>query len=157
MFLGQRVLPRQLFRFVERVKSRPRWFYQQSGVIPYRFKGEKPEVLLITSRGRGRWIIPKGVIDPGMTAIESACKEAYEEAGIRGEAGATALGKYQYEKWGGTCTVAVFALKVLTVLESWPEDGIRRRKWMSVEKAAQVVEEPGLRKFILAVSHSVAF
>jgi phosphohistidine phosphatase len=136
------------------VKSRPAWFYEQSGVIPYRLKGKKPEILLITSRGRGRWIIPKGVIDPGTTAIESACKEAYEEAGIRGEVGAKALGKYQYEKWGGTCTVAVFALKVTTVLETWPEDAIRRRKWMRVEKAARAVEESALKKLILTISNS---
>jgi phosphohistidine phosphatase len=136
------------------VKSRPAWFYEQSGVIPYRLKRKSLEVLLVTSRGRGRWIIPKGVIDPGTTAIESACKEAYEEAGIRGEVAAKALGKYQYGKWGGTCTVAVFALKVTTVLETWPEDAIRRRKWMRLEKAARAVEESALKKLILTISKS---
>jgi len=134
------------------VKSRPPWFYQQSGVIPYRLKRNGTEVLLITSRGRGRWIIPKGVIDPGTAAIDSACKEAYEEAGIRGRASAKALGNYKYDKWGGTCTVTVFALKVSTLLEKWPEDSVRRRRWMSVEEAAQAVEEPALRKLIRGIS-----
>ncbi|MEY2491219.1 MAG: hypothetical protein QOH24_170 [Verrucomicrobiota bacterium] len=134
------------------MKGRPPWFYQQSGVIPYRLKRNKAEVLLITSRGRGRWIIPKGVIDPGTSAIDSACKEAYEEAGIRGQTSATALGKYQYDKWGGTCTVTVFALEVSTLLETWPEDSVRRRRWMSVQEAAQAVEEPALRKLIQGIS-----
>jgi 8-oxo-dGTP pyrophosphatase MutT (NUDIX family) len=127
---------------------KPPWFYQQSGVIPYRIKGRAVEILLITSRRRGRWIIPKGIIDPGTTAIESACKEAYEEAGIRGRPSATALGKYQYDKWGGTCTVEVFALEVSSVLETWPESGVRRRQWMSVGAAAKAIEEPALKRLI---------
>jgi len=33
---------------------------QQSGVITYRKKQGKLEILLITSRNKGRWIVPKG-------------------------------------------------------------------------------------------------
>lgn len=135
------------------VPSPPSWFYQQSGVIPYR-RGDSPnelEVLLITSRGRGRWIIPKGVIDPGETPIDSAQREALEEAGIEGKSWATALGEYQYKKWGGTCVVEVFALEVTKTHDAWPESNIRRRQWMSVKKAAEAVEESGLKKLILKV------
>jgi 8-oxo-dGTP pyrophosphatase MutT (NUDIX family) len=134
------------------MKRKPSWFYQQSGVIPYRIKGSKVEVLLITSRRRGRLIIPKGIIDPGTTAVKSACKEAYEEAGIRGQPSITALGKYQYRKWGGTCTVEVFTLEVSSMLETWPESEVRRREWMSVKQAGKAVEEPALKKLILSLS-----
>jgi phosphohistidine phosphatase len=133
------------------MKRRPAWFYRQSGVIPYRLKPDEVEVMLITSRGRGRWIIPKGVIDPGATALETACNEAYEEAGILGQTSAKPLGEYQYEKWGGTCTVTVYGLKVSSVLKTWPEDGVRRRQWMSVRKAVKAVEQPALKKLIVAV------
>jgi phosphohistidine phosphatase len=143
----------QLFSFPWNMKRRPPWFYQQSGAIPYRLKQEEVEVLLITSRGRGRWIIPKGVIDPGMSARETACNEAYEEAGIHGQASARALGKYQYDKWGGTCTVKVFGLKVSSVLKTWPEDDVRRRQWMSVSQAVQAVKQPALKKLILRFLH----
>jgi phosphohistidine phosphatase len=132
------------------VKSRPSWFYHQSGVIPYRTNGSELEILLITARRRSRWIIPKGVIDPGMTAVESACKEAYEEAGIRGRVNSAPAGEYQYRKWGGVCTVQVFALEVLDVLETWPERSVRRRQWMSIEEAAKAVEEPALKGLILS-------
>jgi 8-oxo-dGTP pyrophosphatase MutT (NUDIX family) len=130
------------------MKSRPSWFYKQSAVIPYRGAGADLEILLITSRKRGRWIIPKGVIDPGTTAIESACKEAYEEAGVQGEANPRCAGEYKYEKWGGTCAVQVFALSVRTVLDSWPEDDIRERKWMSKQEAAKALEISALKKLI---------
>ena len=110
------------------------------------------EVLLITSRRRGRWIIPKGVIDPGTKAVESPSKEAYEEAGIRGRVSSQPLGNYQYRKWGGICTVQVFALEVLDVLETWPESSFRRRQWIGVEEAANAVEELALKKLILRIS-----
>jgi 8-oxo-dGTP pyrophosphatase MutT (NUDIX family) len=133
------------------MRSRPWWFYQQSGVIPYRVIQGETEVLLITSRRRARWIIPKGVIDPGSTAGESALKEAYEEAGIRGSLSPDPIGEYSYEKWGGTCTVKLFLLNVHTVLEAWPEASIRERRWMTVEAAAAAVEEPELQDLILKV------
>ena len=34
--------------------------FQQSGVIPYRINDGKVEVLLITTRSRQGWVIPKG-------------------------------------------------------------------------------------------------
>lgn len=137
------------------MKRRPLWFYHQSGVIPYRTtKSGDIEILLITSRGGKRWIIPKGIIDPGTTALESACKEAYEEAGLTGRPAATAFGKYQYQKWGGACTVEVFPLEVLSVLDTWPESDVRRRQWMSRKEAAKTVKEPALKKMLRSFSVS---
>lgn len=135
------------------MRSRPPWFYRQSAVIPYRVTGTGVEILLITSRGGKRWIIPKGIIDPGTTAVESACKEAYEEAGIRGRPSGSALGKYQYEKWGGLCTVEVFTLEVVEMLDAWPESGVRRRKWMPVKEAAKTVKEPELKQLMLKIRY----
>jgi 8-oxo-dGTP pyrophosphatase MutT (NUDIX family) len=52
----------------------------QAGVIAYRDNHGKIEVLLITSRDTGRWIIPKGNIGGRTTPAKAAEKEAYEEA-----------------------------------------------------------------------------
>jgi len=135
------------------MKTRPSWFYKQSAVIPYRTVATKLEILLVTSRRKRRWIIPKGIIDPGTTAVESACKEAYEEAGVKGRSDQRVVGKYEYKKWGGTCVVKVFALEVKSVLGSWPEAELRKRKWMTKKQAVKQVEHPGLsaiiRKFSL--------
>jgi phosphohistidine phosphatase len=139
---------------VFRVKRRPPWFYKQSAVIPYRITGAGVEVLLVTSGGGKRWIIPKGIIDRGMTAVESACKEAYEEAGVRGQPSHTAIGEYRYKKWGGVCNVRVFSLEVSTVLDTWPESEVRRRKWMGVKEAAEAVDEPDLKKLLFNMSAS---
>ena len=56
----------------------------QSTVLPFRRQSERLEICLITSSHGPRWGFPKGVIDPGETAEETGLKEAYEEAGIRG-------------------------------------------------------------------------
>lgn len=133
------------------MKSRPGWFYEQAGVIPYRVTGRGCEILLITSRGRGRWIIPKGVIDPGKTAADAARQEAYEEAGVIGAVSAAAVGEYHYRKWGGVCTVRVFALAVETVLDTWPEASARRRQWLTPTEAARTVEKAQLRALIQTV------
>jgi 8-oxo-dGTP pyrophosphatase MutT (NUDIX family) len=137
------------------MRTRPWWFYNQSGVIPYRLKDEEVEILLITSRRRARWIIPKGVIDPGQTPQQSALKEAYEEAGIEGAASAELIGEYEYDKWGGVCRVKVYLMRVEGVLDSWPESGSRERLWMKVEDAAQAVREQSLKELILSVPHSL--
>jgi 8-oxo-dGTP pyrophosphatase MutT (NUDIX family) len=88
------------------------------------------EVLLITSRRRGRWIIPKGLIEPGMSPAESAAMEAFEEAGVRGRIGDQPIEEYSYKKWGGVCGVKVYLLEVDEVFDDWPEADIRRREWI---------------------------
>ena len=137
------------------MKTRPPWFYKQSGVIPYRVAGEEVEIMLITSRRGARWIIPKGVVDLGRTPEESALKEAFEEAGIEGVAVSEELGEYEYEKWGGTCRVKVYLMRVERALDSWPESGARRRSWMTVERAAKAVREERLKELILSVPRSL--
>ena len=128
--------------------KRPDWFYRQSAVLPYRASSDTPEVLLITSRRRRRWVLPKGVVEPGLTPLDSAIKEAMEEAGIVGEVNARSIGSYSYEKWGGICEVEVFLMLVTTELETWPEAAIRHREWTPFETAARRVEEAELGDLI---------
>jgi phosphohistidine phosphatase len=133
------------------MRSRPAWFYQQAGALPYRVLDDELELLLITSRS-GRWIIPKGVIEPGATAAATACNEAYEEAGVIGAVSAQPLGAYQHKKWGGVCNVSVFSLHVATILETWPEAATRRRRWWPQSVAAQAVGRAQLRALILGLT-----
>ncbi len=49
------------------MRTQPDYFYNQSAVIPFRFRRDKLEVLLITSRRRKRWIIPKGIVEQDLT------------------------------------------------------------------------------------------
>lgn len=122
----------------------------QAGVIAYRVEKARVEVLLITSRDTGRWIIPKGNIEDGKTAMEASAQEAYEEAGVRGNfSSQTPLGFYMYFKRradGSTTpmSVEVYLLEVTEQLKDWPEKGKRKIRWVSPKKAIKKLEEPGV-------------
>ena len=124
------------------------WIYRQSGVVPYRIEQNELKILLITSRHRKRWIIPKGIIDYGFSPQDSAENEANEEAGIEGIIDPLQIGEYQFLKWGGRVTVKVFLFMVTHEHDDWPESSFRQRKWVSVEEAEQLVDLEGLRKIL---------
>ena len=133
----------------------PDWYYTQSGVLAYRRGAGGIEVVLITSRRRRRWVIPKGVVERSLTPAESAAKEAFEEAGVTGPLDPRPVGRYDYRKWGGTCTVEVFLLRVREVLEEWAESEVRERQWLSPSQASRLVEEPALSELIRALPQLV--
>jgi len=119
--------------------------YDQSAVIPFQIKNREIKILLITSLKSKIWIFPKGFIEDQLTAQQSAEKEAYEEAGIEGQVLDLLLGEYTYNKWGGTCHVKVFPLHVTKIFDEWPEDDLRKRKWMSLKDAGDIVGKSELQ------------
>lgn len=126
---------------------------QQSAALPFTHRQGCLKLLLITSIGTGRWILPKGHIEPGLTASESAAAEALEEAGVLGEVAGKAVGSYTYtkrpEKGGERCRVKVFPIEVTRLLDEYPEAGQRRRRWVSVSKAVKLVREAELKALLL--------
>jgi len=127
----------------------------QAGVIPYRIADGDVEVLLVTSRDTGRWVIPKGHVDRGMTPQSAACQEAWEEAGVMGEITTRMpLGFVPYLKRlkdGNICgaSIAVYPLLVEKQKNKWQECHERTRTWFPVWKAAELVSEPALSALIL--------
>ena len=125
---------------------------QQYAALPWRLS-HGVEILLITSRETKRWVIPKGWPVEGLVAVDCAALEAFEEAGVRGVVGEAPFGFFDYDKRlrdGGvkTCHVNVFALEVTELLEIWPEQLERSRRWFSAEEAALAVQEEGLAALI---------
>lgn len=110
--------------------------------------------MLITSRGTGRWIIPKGWPVDGLAPHEAAAREAVEEGGLVGRIGAHPIGTYRYEKQEieADCEVAVFALEVVGQLLQWPEQHERRKGWFALQEAAEAVQEPELADVIRNLS-----
>ena len=126
----------------------------QYAALPYRNAGDDIEVLLVTSLGTKRWIIPKGWPMNGHAPHEAAAREALEEAGIEGRIGSDAIGTYRYEKRRKTgavvpCTVEVFPLDVTGQRKHWPEKGQRKMKWFPPEEAAKTVSDADLGNIIL--------
>ena len=115
--------------------------YPQSAVIPFQVKNNRIKILLITSLKTKQWIFPKGIIEKHLTPQESALHEAAEEAGVEGEVLNINLGEYSYLKWGGICEVEVYPLHVTRILKDWPEADMRRRKWVSIDKATNLIKK----------------
>ena len=125
---------------------------EQAAVVPYRLRrGGAVEIALITSSDGKRWILPKGWIDEGESAAESALREAEEEAGLLGRVVGTALARYEYAKAEGRRVVAVFLMCVTEELDSWPEDH-RRRRWVPLDEAAERLERDELRRVVTLAS-----
>jgi 8-oxo-dGTP pyrophosphatase MutT (NUDIX family) len=127
---------------------------EQVAALPFRRDAKgKVEVMLITSRDTGRWVIPKGNPIHGLSAPDAAAREAYEEAGVIGRLEDAPIGEYRYVKRLSLgrrrpTRVTVFALAVTTQLDTWAERHQRSTRWFSADKAAALVDERDLRTLI---------
>ena|ERR1043165_1772982 len=126
----------------------------QCGVIPIRIpKKGKPEILLLTSRGKGRWGIPKGWPMHDRSPRETARREAFEEAGLKGHViKRRAIGRYRYRKSQadrlGKITVAVFVMQVDRQVRRWPEKPERKTRWFSPAEAAERIPDRQLGRLL---------
>jgi 8-oxo-dGTP pyrophosphatase MutT (NUDIX family) len=127
----------------------------QAAAVPFRIRGRVLEVALITTSRGGRWSIPKGNIERGEGARESALREALEEAGLVGDLVGPRLGSFRYEKRGRAFSVAVYLLRVTRELPRWSEDDQRRRKWLRLDKAVDRVHSRELRRLLGSLSERV--
>lgn len=114
------------------------------------------QVLLVTSRESRRWVIPKGWPWEELPGHLAAAEEAWEEAGVRGRAGAEVIGRFSYEKRRSGKSIAievsVYPLDVIDIFDTWPESAQRERAWFSVPDAAAAIAEPELREIMLSLA-----
>jgi 8-oxo-dGTP pyrophosphatase MutT (NUDIX family) len=125
----------------------------QYAALPYRIEAGQLWILLITSRGTKRWVIPKGWPMNGRRPQDAAATEAAEEAGIIGEVEDAPLGSYRYDKRlkgddTSAVQVIVFPFLVQAQAEDWKEQGQRVFEWFRYQRAAALVAEPALRNII---------
>ncbi len=125
----------------------------QYAALPYRFEGRRLRILLITSRGTGRWVIPKGWPMKGLKPQEAVATESAEEAGLLGETAARPIGSYHYLKrlkneQTKDVQVIVFPFRVNDYQPAFKEQGQRTARWFRWREAASLVAEPSLRHLI---------
>ncbi|MGV8834268.1 MAG: NUDIX hydrolase [Devosia sp.] len=128
------------------------------GALPYAISGGRLSVLLITSRRSGRWIFPKGAIEPDMSASESAALEALEEAGVVGQIEATPIGRYRTGSdldGSALIDVDIYPLLVETQLDEWKERGQRLRHWAVISEAQRLLADPALGRIAAALAKRV--
>jgi predicted NUDIX family NTP pyrophosphohydrolase len=131
-----------------------------AGILLFRERGGQTEVLLIRPGGpywrnkvAGVWMIPKGAIEPGETAVEAALREFAEETGTRIQSVPFPLAKIRQ---AGGKTVEAFAVEgdldaaAVTSnhfdlewppksgrLQSFPE--VAEARWMTIAEARSMM------------------
>ncbi len=111
------------------------------------------EILLVTSRDTGRWVLPKGWPKKSEDGGQTALREAFEEAGVMGRLAERILGIYSYDKAVAAsaaipCCVAVHVVEVSYLAYAFPERAVRQLQWFSPDQAANAVQEPELQTLL---------
>jgi 8-oxo-dGTP pyrophosphatase MutT (NUDIX family) len=133
---------------------------RQCAALPCKTGEDGTMVMLVTSRERGRWVLPKGWMKKRLTGAQLAALEAYEEAGLVGKVTRRSIGSYNYHKRMGdgsivACDVDVFPMRVAELLDDWPERAERQRRWFTLSEAADAVEEPDLAQLLRGLDGTV--
>ena len=130
---------------------------KQVGALPLRKAPSNTiEVLLVSSRDTGRWVIPKGWPSKRMTDSAAAAREAKQEAGVTGKIAKKPVGSYRYRKIEKEnirlIEVDVYLLWVKKEKKQWKEKAERNRVWFDAQTASRKVREPNLRALISALA-----
>lgn len=127
----------------------------QVAALCHRAGADGVEVLLITSSS-GRWILPKGWSEVGLSDAEAAQQEAWEEAGVKDGALQTKpfarfISVKRFDNGAAVpCAIDVFTIAVEEVSNAYPEAHKRQRQWVSIPKAVELVDDPALRDVLEA-------
>lgn len=128
----------------------------QSAAIPYRYDADgEVQVLLVTSRKRGKWILPKGNVRPGMAPHSCAAREAFEEGGVIGRVDPNPIAIH-IKKRGLLRRTAVYALAVTTEAPIWPEKHERKRRWVSLSQALSLTDSRSVQHALRLFSEGYA-
>jgi 8-oxo-dGTP pyrophosphatase MutT (NUDIX family) len=123
-------------------------------MIPFRIRDKRVEIALVTTLSGKRWVVPKGSLDQGERSRDAAIRETEEEAGLIGDVERKPLGHYYFTRANERYVVEVYLMHVTMVLDHWLEAGVRRRRWIAVDKAATLVRTE-LQPFVYLVERLV--
>lgn len=97
------------------------------------------KVVLVTSRGSGEWIFPKGCREKGRSDRSVAKEEAYEEAGVFGDL------NHRYVEFKVPCRCSgrlrIFRMKVSDITSKFPESRERRRVIVPISRAEKMLSK----------------
>lgn len=132
---------------------------RQVGAIPYTIVDNQVVFLIITSRGTGRWIFPKGELAEGQEPWATAAMEALEEAGVEGEIERQPIGSYRTTKSVAlrrtVIEVDMYPLRVTRQHDRWEEMNHRHRHWVILPEAKRLLSEPRLAELAKKLSQRV--
>lgn len=123
------------------------------GIVFRRNKKGDVEILLIQD-AKDRWTIPKGHIEEGETAQETALREIGEEAGITESEAICWLGKIHF-RYRRVSTLVLMTTQIYLVRALGDTDSIKKEEWMNGIKwfkfhdALEAIEYEDIGKLML--------
>jgi 8-oxo-dGTP pyrophosphatase MutT (NUDIX family) len=127
---------------------------EQAGGIAFRDEHGAPAVLVVTSkRDPSHWIFPKGHIEKGETAGETALRETVEESGVSGDLVGPVGTPLEFDWVGKRYRVQYFLIRATS--ESPSLEG-RKKAWLPLEDALVRLSFEDLRALLRAARSGIA-
>jgi 8-oxo-dGTP pyrophosphatase MutT (NUDIX family) len=125
----------------------------QVAAICYRRTGDAVEFLLVNTNGGAKWTFPKGAPERSMSHSQAAAREAFEEAGVRGEIEPRHFHLYLYSKgvfWKppGVREFVVKAFLMEVQQTDHPQEPDRNPTWFLPENARKMLAKGREVKYV---------
>lgn len=133
------------------------------GILMYRFRNGRPEVLLVHPGGPfwarkdlGAWSIPKGEVAPGEDPLSTAKREFEEEIGLPPQGRFTSLGSIKQkggkivQAWAleGDCDTSSIHSNAVTM--EWPPRSGKKQEFPEIDRAEFFEIEEAKRRINVA-------
>jgi predicted NUDIX family NTP pyrophosphohydrolase len=117
-----------------------------AGLLMYRFRGDRLEVLLVHLGGpfwtrKDQWFIPKGALEPGEEELAAARREFTEETGITAHPPFLELGSVQHKSgkrviaWAFAGDADLSAVHSNTFCMEWPPRSGKFQEFPEIDRA----------------------
>ena len=132
-----------------------------SGGIVFRMTKDKSDIeILLIQDSKDRWTIPKGHIEPGENAKQTAIREIGEEAGLKNIEILTWLGKihFKYRRVNKLVlmTTQIYLVHALDDKEQpVPEKWMNGIKWFKFSDALDAIEYEDIEKLMLIAKKKI--
>jgi 8-oxo-dGTP pyrophosphatase MutT (NUDIX family) len=136
-------------KFVRLAELRKLRECEQVAAVCYRVRSGEIEFLLVKT-GKGRWIFPKGSVEPGLTHAQAAALEAFEEAGVHGRIEEASFARYIRRRRRESRNTVSRAAEKESVVNAHlcevlrlvpPQELGRNPTWFSPDKAKRRLQE----------------
>ena len=101
-----------------------------AGGIVFRLDDRKNVQILLIQDAKDRWTIPKGHIEPGETAEQTAQREIGEEAGMKDTTLMGWLGKINF-RYRRVSTLVLMTTQIYLVHAQGDTDALQKEDWMN--------------------------
>jgi 8-oxo-dGTP diphosphatase len=129
-----------------------------AGGVIFRIVGGHAEVALCFKRREKIWCLPKGLIEQGETAEESALREVKEETGLKGEI-IKKIGQVKYGFFGKGQhyfkTVHFYLLEYSEGSMDNHDSEVDKVEWFSISKTLQILAYVNERKILRKAKNMV--